>query len=173
MQTHLRSSHALNLRRYTGHLHDHPDGERATGGPALLVKDCSYHTAISFLSPTDVISIRAHLHFVSCNICLPRQYHYRNRYDICNVTITTRYILHDSNAKINLWDAVYTEQRELAVYDTRTGFDLILSNTGTYMHLFLGSRGSSASNLTSAFHSYPSIRNGQAFQIYTLPTINH
>jgi exonuclease III len=39
-ETHLRPSHALKLSGFTAHRYDHPHGEGASGGTAIIVKDC-------------------------------------------------------------------------------------------------------------------------------------
>jgi hypothetical protein len=68
-ETHLRPSHALKLRCYTPQRYDHPHGERASRGTAIIVKDCICIPA-NLRSPLHVIAVRVHLLNLSALLCV-------------------------------------------------------------------------------------------------------
>jgi hypothetical protein len=133
-ETHVRPSHAFRLGGYTTLRYDHPSGEKANGGTAILVKVCIYSVPVNFRSPLQVIAVRVHLptpYFVLWDICLSPIVPVR-RTDLTNLLLQLPppYIfLRDFNAKHVLWACNLTNDTGTSVYDVYADFDLILLNT--------------------------------------------
>jgi hypothetical protein len=147
-KTHVCPSLALRLRGYTTQRYDHTTGETASGGTAILVKDCIYCVPVKLSSPLQDIAMRVHLptfHLTPCNIYLPPAVTVY-RPDLANllpVTIT----IHPSrgfNARYILWGGNLTDDRGTLVHDVRADFDSTVLNIGAYTHLCLESGTSSA-----------------------------
>jgi hypothetical protein len=150
--THLRPSPPLRLRGYTTHRYDHPDGEGASGGTAIPVKDCICSVPVNIRSPLQVIAVRAHLptlHATLCSIYRPPAVPAR-RADLANLLSQSppTFILGSCNAKHILWGGNLTDERGALVYDVYADSDVILLDTGAHTALCLGSGASSALDLT-------------------------
>jgi hypothetical protein len=60
-------THSLNFLGFMALCYDHLGGNRASGGTAILVKDCIYSTAVTLLTPLHALAV--HLTHISlCNI---------------------------------------------------------------------------------------------------------
>jgi exonuclease III len=109
-ETHLCRSHALTLRGYAAYCYDHPHGEMASGGAAIIVNHCIYCIPVNLHSPLQVIAVHVHLLnlcFTLCNIYLPPAIPVSpaDLTSVISQLLPPFILLGDFNAKNALWGA--------------------------------------------------------------------
>jgi hypothetical protein len=152
-ETRLRPFHSLTLHGFEVYRHVHLGGERANGGPAILVRDCVYSVSVPLHTTLQTVAVRinlAALSFTICNIYLPPTLPIADPDLVRRISqLPTPFVLlGDFNANHIVWGSDLNDHRGVHIHDLSSRLNLLLLNSGANTHFSLASGTSSALDLT-------------------------